>query len=1372
MTPTRLGAFVANAERVIGRPVGQVVSEYCFYVETEGELSSRDRAVLEYALSETYQPEQFGAQSFLEGQHTTILEYGPRLNFETAWSSNAVEICHRSGAQSLRRLERSVRLGLDVPLTEEQAEEVLAPLHDRMTEMRYREPLESFDSGLSVEPVRVIPFLDKGIDALRGFDCEYGCSWDASDLEIIADIFRRLERDPTDVELFQIAQANSEHSRHWVFKGELWVDGERVPEKHLMDVVRQPLATSGSNSVIAFRDDSSAIKGAKVRMLAATSVDGASALEPKPILLHPTLTAETHNFPSGVAPYPGAATGGGGRIRDNQAVGRGGLVCASGAAYCVGNLHLPGYELPWEGDGYSHPADLASPAEILIEASNGASDYGNCFGEPLIYGFTRSYGLRLPDGYRSWYKPIMYSVGAGQICDGHTVKGKPQKDMLVVQVGGPAYRIGMGGGAASSMEQGANVQELDFNAVQRGDPEMEQRVNRLMRACIELGTKNPIVSAHDLGAGGDCNALPEIVEPAGAVIDLRALPVGDRTLSVLEIWGNESQERNALLIHLESLGVLEDIAERENVPVVVVGRVTGDGMLVLHDQTDGSRPVDLPLDDILGQLPPKQYEFQRRVRRGEKRTDLEPLALPPAADLRRVLEMVLRLPAICSKRFLTNKVDLDVTGLVVQRQLVGPRHLPLSDYAVIAQTYDDPSGTALSLGEQPIKGLISPQAGVRMAVAEALLNMAGAVITGISDIKCSANWMLAVKQPGEGAWLYDAACALRDLLTELGVAIDGGKDSLSMASQGTGPDGTSELVKAPPQLVIAPYALMPDVEMRVTSDLKREGSKLLLLSPTDKHRLGGSALAQVLGQLGDEAPDIEDAAALRAVFEAVQDLVRERAILSCHDVSDGGLIVTLLEMAFAGDKGWRVSLDSGGGVVGTADAAAGAGTADAGTGAVEAGAATGTDSSTTRVGGSSASGTNGSTTSASNGTSSGTASSTTSAGNGTSGEALYGPLFAEEAGVVVEVADEARASAILERHGVTSVELGHVDGSEVELRCGTEVVLSESVRALHAVWEETGYRLERLQQNPDCAEQEWQSHARPAGTTPYRLSFDPDAQVGPGGRSAKGSGGKSAGKPKVAVLREEGTNGDRELAASFLAAGFEAWDVTTTDLMAGSIGLGGFQMLAFPGGFAFADVLDSAKGWASVIRNNERLSDEFAAFFARPDTLSVGICNGCQLMGLLGIPGLDLPDQLKPRFIKNSSERFESRFSTVAIGRSPALMLQGMEGSVLGVYVAHGEGRLHVPEQDTLEWILQNDLAPARYVDPDGEATEAYPYNPNGSPQGIAALCSPDGRHLAIMPHPERCYQLRQWPWVPPEWTCIESPWMRMFRNAHAALAG
>ena len=1280
-----MAAFASAAERLLGRAIGPVATEICFYIDEDGRpLAARDLAVAQYLLAETFEPERFGRTSFLDSTLSTVLEYGPRLNFETAWSSAAVEICRRSGVNGIKRIERSWRLGLAVDLTETEAADVLGLLYDRMTEMPYRQPLTSFESGLAPEPVAHVPLLEQGVAALEGFSQAYGCGWDTADFDLISGMFRRLGRNPTDVELFQIAQANSEHSRHWVFKGELLVDGERVPERNLMDMVRQPLETSGPNSVIAFCDDSSAIRGAEIDLLVAAEPLGPSALVTENVLLHPTLTAETHNFPSGVAPYPGAETGTGGRIRDNQAVGRGGQVCASGAAYCVGNLHIPGYSLPWEEDGYRHPSDLASPLDILIQASNGASDYGNCFGEPLIYGFTRSFGLSLPDGYRSWYKPIMYSVGAGQIRDEHVVKGKPEKDMLVVQVGGPAYRIGMGGGAASSMDQGANVQELDFNAVQRGNPEMEQRVNRLMRACQEMGDKNPIISAHDLGAGGDCNALPEIVEPAGAILDLRAIPVGDQSLSVLEIWGNESQERNALLIAPSSLPIFETMAERENVPLAVVGRVTGDGVLVVYDSADDTKPVELPLDDILGKLPPKTFAYERRA--GER----APLVIPSDADFRRVLDLVLRLPSIGSKRFLTNKVDLDVTGLVIQRQLVGPRHLPLSDYALIAQSYAAPSGTALSLGEQPLKGLISPGAGARMAVSEALLNLAGVVIDDITGIKCSANWMLAVRHPGEGAWLYEAASALRDILMALGMAIDGGKDSLSMASQGRGPEG-STTVRAPSQVVVAPYAFVPDVERRVTSDLTRTGAKLLLLSVGDKHRLGGSAFGQVLCQIGDEAPDIEDAAQLRSLFRAVQDMVAAGAIAACHDVSDGGMIVTLLEMAFAGEKGWHVRLE---------------------------------------------------------------------------GEDLYAALFSEEAGVVVELRDDAAALDIARRHGVMTTDLGYVQDRIIHLEFNGAAVLDEPVAGLHQTWEETSYQLERLQRNPECADQEWLSHREEPVTTPYKLGFDPDTGDAP--LTAPALTGRA--KPRAAILREEGSNGDREMAAAFLAAGFEPWDVTMSDLLSGAIGLDRFQVIAFVGGFSFGDVLDSAKGWASVIRNHEKLAEEFDRFFARPDTASLGVCNGCQLMALLGIPGFDLADHLKPRFIHNTSGRFESRFATVRIDTSPSLFLEGMEHSTLGIWVAHGEGHLHVPDPATLDWIVDNRLAPVRYVDPAGSPTEAYPYNPNGSPQGIAALCSPDGRHLAIMPHPERCFQLRQWPWVPPDWSYTQSPWLRLFRNAYLAL--
>jgi phosphoribosylformylglycinamidine synthase len=1256
-------------------------TEHCYYVETPRPLTEMESEKLHYMLSETYGQEEFYNITFLNlfliaG---SVFEFGPRLNFETPWSSAAVAACVRCDVP-VTRLERSTRIGLPWRLTGEEQKTLGELFCDRMTEMVYSEPLTSFDTSLVPAPLEVIPLLEGGIPALSMFNKRYGCAWDEDDMRLIARIYFKMGRNPTDVELFQIAQSTTaEHSRHWAFKGEQYIDGVRVPERHLMDIVRAPLASSASNSVIAFKDDSSAICGRHVRMLVATDPLGPSEMVMRRVLLHPTMTAETHNFPTGVAPFPGAATGGGGRIRDNQAVGRGGLVVASGAGYNVGNLHIPGYALPWEEDGWKHTPDLASPLDILIEASNGASAYGNCFGEPLTLGFTRSFGQTTPDGHRSYFKPIMYSIGSGEICDIHVEKGVPKEGMLVIVIGGPNYRIGMGGGSASSMEQGANEAHLDFNAVQRGNPEMGNRCNRFIRACIEMLHRNPMKVVHDEGAGGNCNAIPEAVYPAGAIIKMDKLPLGDLSLSEMEIWGNESQERIVITIYPSELETVQTIANRENVPLAIVGHITGDGILIVFKESDGTTPVHLNLEDILGQLEPKTFNFERL------RPNLNHLELPVSTDFQRTLEWVLRLPSVCSKRFLTNKVDRSVTGLISQQQHVGPMHLPLSDYAIEAQGYENKSGVARSLGEQPIVGMLDPGAGSRMTVAEAMLNLAGSGLRDRRLAKAEANWMLAIKQPGQGAWLYDAACALRDICISLGTAIDGGKDSLSMASGGIAPDGTTETVVAPATLVFAPYLLVDDVNIHVTPNLKRAGHSLYFFSLGNNKRLGGSALAQVLGQLGNEAPDIEDSALLGSMIDAIGELVHEKAIVAGHDcVGDGGLIVTLLEMAFGGDKGFRVAL---------------------------------------------------------------------------SGKNVY-EVFSQEAGYVVEVRDQQLAQRILKRHSVPFEKIGVVQNDVVELAFNSKVVLLEQTRELLKAWDETSYQIERIQANPRCVDQERKSLDMKPLTKPYYLSFNPDVVV------ARRRGVK----PLVAVLREEGTNGDREMVQSLREAGFRVFDINMQDLIDGNITLKNFQLVAFPGGFSFGDVLDSAKGWASVIKFNDRLREEIYGFLSRPDTLSLSVCNGCQLMALLGIPGYELSDSEKPRFVTNESERFESRFPTVTILRSPAIMLSGMEGSTLGVHVAHGEGCLHVPSRRVMDWILRNGYAPIRYVDPEGSITESYPFNPNGSPRGIAALCSPDGRHLAMMPHPERTTQWRQWPYIPNKWNKYnQSPWHRMFVNAARA---
>jgi phosphoribosylformylglycinamidine synthase len=1272
---------VSGPERSNVRSAGvdpaSVSIEWCFYIETSAALSGQEMSILRWLLGETFDPDGLSESSFLAGSQS-VLEIGPRLNFETPWASTARQICYQVGLSKVVRLERARRFGFKQDFSPKQQEALLAALHDRMTEIPYPKPLHSFETGLTPNPVRRVPVMTEGIEALRVANKEFGLAMDEQDIENYYSLFaQRLKRDPTDVELFQLGQGNSEHSRHGFFRGNLVIDGRPVGT-NLMKVVKAPWKANPNNSIIAFHDDSSAIRGGLVTTLVDQRPGSAGPLALDSRTYHPTLTAETHNFPTGIAPYPGAATGTGGRIRDNQCVGRGGLVIASGIGYCVANLHIPEYDLPWEQDGRHHPDTLASPLNILIDASNGASDYGNCFGEPVVVGHARTFGLKTSDGYRGWFKPILYTEGVGQIDDRHIEKGKPEAGMLVVQIGGPAYRIGMGGGAASSLMSGDNAADLDFNAVQRGAPEMEQRVNRVIRACVELGDDNPIISAHDLGAGGDSNALPEIVDPVGGRIDLRAIPVGDASLSVLEIWGNESQERDALLIWPDDLERFKQMCNRENTPCAVVGEVTGDGQLVVFDSADNTTPVDMPLEPILGDIPPKTIELESVP------VKLEPLNLPADLTVETALERVLRLVSVGSKRWLTNKVDRSVTGLIAQQQCVGPLQTPLSNYAVVAQSLFSNSGTAFSQGEKPLIGLISPAAQGRMSVGEALTNLAGAKVTALEDVRCSANWMWAAKLPGEGVRLYEAAAAMSNMMVRLGMAVDGGKDSLSMASK-----DTSGTVKAPGQLVIAPYASMPDVSAKVTPEFKAEGNQLLFIDlGGGKARLGGSALAQAYQQVGNDCPDVEDIDLLKRAFEGVQGLIEQRLIVSLHDRSDGGLVVGLIEMAIAGNFGAAIEVE------GSQD--------------------------------------------------------------------QFQALFSEELGFVLEVspAKLAKVRRQLQACQLAYQTIGQVgpEGGKVTVVHHGKTVLDQSLPSLRGAWEETSARLDDRQANPDCVQAEFSSLQKAMRLPDWQLSFRPQAT-------------RATARPTVAVLREAGTNGDREMAAALLEAGFEVWDVTMRDLSDGKVQLEQFRGVIFPGGFSFGDVLDSGKGWAGTIQFNPALTKQFEAFYARPDTFSLGVCNGAQLMALLGwVPFKQLPDSQRPRFIQNQSGRFESRLSTVEILPSPAIMLEGMAGSRLGVWVAHGEGRLHVPEPDLMTSLLEQGLAPLRFVDAGNQPTTQYPFNPNGSPEGVTALCSPDGRHLAMMPHPERLSnQLWQWPWMPASWAGLEaSPWLKMFQNAHS----
>lgn len=1299
LTASKAKTLLRNAQDKASSKIGSIDGELCYNVSTTGPLTEEEANTLAWLLKETYEPELLTAGSRFSSvaSSETVIEVGPRMSFSTAWSANAVSICASCGLGKVDRVEVSRRFLLksSAPLTSAERAAFAALVHDRMTEQVYDAALTSFASDTVPAPVLTVPVVAEGRKALERVNSEMGLAFDEWDLEYYTNMFRdEMGRDPTTVELFDIAQSNSEHSRHWFFNADLYIDGQKTPET-LFEIVKDTWKRNKGNSVIGFKDNSSAIRGGPVAPLLPTKAGATSALAPQPRDWDVLLTAETHNFPCAVAPYPGAETGAGGRIRDTHATGTGSIMGASTAGYCVGNLQMDGYKLPGEDPNFEYPASLASPLQILIDASNGASDYGNKFGEPLIAGYCRTFGQRLPCGERrEWIKPIMFSAGLGQIDHAHLEKKDPDLGMLIVKIGGPAYRIGMGGGAASSVPSGSLSADLDFNAVQRGDAEVAQKLWRVVRACVEMGDANPIEQIHDQGAGGNCNVVKEIVYPLGAHIDVRALKLGDATMSVLEIWGAEYQENDALLIKPEARELLETICARERCNMQVIGAIDGCGRVVLEDSTappGTPTPVDLDLEKVLGDMPNKTFKFER-VDAARKAIEL-----PAGTTIASALDNVLRLPSVCSKRFLTSKVDRSVTGLVAQQQCCGPLQLPVSNVAVTAQTHFGRTGAATSIGEQPIKGLLDPPAMARMALGEALTNLVWARATALKDIKASVNWMYAAKMKAEGAAMYDAACALRDAMLELGVAVDGGKDSLSMAAGAAG-----ESVMAPGNLVVSAYVTCPDVTQVVTPDLKAPGaSKLIHVDlAAGRRRLGGSALAQAYGQIGDSSPDVTPAA-LGAMWAATQGLIAQGKILAGHDISDGGAAVALLEMAFAGNCGISANLAS----------------------------------------------------------------------PAEDPHESFAALFAEELGLILEVApeNESEVLAAYTTAGVPAVVIGATAaGPAVSISVDGTQEISGDVATLRNVWEATAFQLERLQTAEECVEAEeagMATRTAPSWNLGFTPSWTPEEKL------------NATSKVRVAIIREEGSNGDREMAAAVWSAGMEPWDVTMSDLLQGRASLDAFQGIVFVGGFSYADVMDSAKGWAGTIRFNENLWAQFQAFYARPDTFSLGVCNGCQLMALLGwVPatgGADaplLPDAAQPRFVHNASGRFESRWVMVSIDDStPAIMLKGMGGSRVGVWCAHGEGRAIFPDAQVKAVVDAGGLAPIKYSDPAGHNTEQYPFNPNGSPDGIAALCSPDGRHLAMMPHPERCFMMWQHPWYPQDLGLKNTdpgPWLKLFQNA------
>jgi phosphoribosylformylglycinamidine synthase len=1254
-------------------------AHYWHFVEVERPLAQRERTTLERLL--TYGPLEHAAAA-----RDASLLVVPRIGTISPWSSKATDIARNCALDAVRRIERGVAYELatrDGRLAAGDREALLPLVHDRMTETVIDGIADArrLFAHVAPQPLTRIPLRQRGRDALRIANDALGLALSDDEIDYLEEAFNRLGRDPTDVELTMFAQANSEHCRHKIFNASWRIDGLAQPQS-LFAMIRATHAANPQGTLVAYSDNSSVIAGTVVDRFYADE-DGRYAAHRE--LTHVLMKVETHNHPTAIAPFPGAATGAGGEIRDEGATGTGARPKAGLVGYTTSHLQIPALPQPWES-AYGKPDRIASPLSIMQDGPIGAAAFNNEFGRPNLAGYFRTFELAVDGRVRGYHKPIMIAGGVGNIGASHTHKRPLVDGALLIQLGGPGMLIGMGGGAASSMATGVNAADLDFDSVQRGNAEMERRAQEVIDRCWQLAERNPILSIHDVGAGGLSNALPELVHGGGVggTIALRAIPSEEPGMTPREIWCNEAQERYVLAIMPQDLERFRALCERERCPFAVVGHASAAPRLIVDDAAFGDAPVDVPLDVILGK-PPRMSRDATRLSR-----TLPALQLA-GATVKDAVYRALQLPAVADKTFLVTIGDRTVGGLCARDPMVGPWQVPVADVAVTLDDFSGFAGEAMAVGERTPLALIDAPASGRMAVAEALTNIAAAGIRDLRDVKLSANWMAAAGEPGEDAALYDTVRAVVDLCVPIGLSIPVGKDSLSMRT--TWRDGdVDKSVTAPVSLIVSAFAPIADARACLTPLLRLDRGETALVHVDlggGRRRLGGSALAQVFGQLGNEPPDLASGALLAAFFSLVQRLHADAALLAYHDISDGGLFVTLAEMAFAARCGLDIGL-----VAATDDP--------------------------------------------------------------------LPALFAEELGAVVQVRAEDldRVLEASREAGVAATVIGKpVAGHRLRIRYGDRLVLDEARTDLHLAWSATTHAMQRLRDNPVAADQERdrvRDEADP-GLRPvltFDLREDPAAPfVGRGSR------------PRVAILREQGVNGQVEMAAAFTRAGFDAFDVHMSDIAAGRRSLAGFQGAVACGGFSYGDVLGAGEGWAKSILFDARLRDPFAAFFARGDTFALGVCNGCQMMSNLReiIPGTDH----WPHFVRNASEQFEARFVMLEVLRTASLFFDGMAGSRIPVALAHGEGYAEFSNAQHLA-AAQPHVA-LRFVDPRGHATETYPYNPNGSPQGITGLTTADGRFTILMPHPERVFRTVQMSWHPDEWEAC-SPWYRIFANARRFL--
>ena len=1264
--------------------VTEIQASYMHFVDVDRTLDSDAKAVLDSLLHTESQPDTTSPDA-----HVFLVI--PRPGTISPWSSKATDIAHNCGLSDVHRIERGILYHVvsDNSLNTADWQAISALLHDRMTESVFSDVEEAERLFYQSEPAPFnrVDILICGRDALKKANTDLGLALAEDEIDYLVENFKTMNRNPTDVELMMFAQANSEHCRHKIFNADWVIDGKQQ-KKSLFSMIRNTHEKNPGGVLSAYHDNSAVMKGSKAGRFFAEPQSHQYEYHEEDI--HILMKVETHNHPTAIAPFPGAATGSGGEIRDEGATGRGSKPKAGLCGYSVSNLKIPASPQAWETD-FGKPGRIVSALDIMLEAPIGAAAFNNEFGRPNICGYFRTYEEKVSsfggEEVRGYHKPIMLAGGLGNIRADHVDKNDIPPGSQIVVLGGPAMLIGLGGGAASSMATGESQESLDFASVQRGNPEIERRVQEVIDTCVQMGAQNPIISIHDVGAGGLSNALPELVNDSGrgGHFELRLIPNDEPGMAPMEIWCNEAQERYVLAVSSENIDDFSDICARERCPFAIVGEATKEQDLIVGDGYFDNTPINMPMDVLLGK-PPKMRRDVKHHPVAKQDFSLADINIPEAA------KRVLALPTVASKNFLITIGDRTVTGMVARDQMVGPWQVPVADVAVTAAAYDSLKGEAMAMGERTPIALLDHAASARMAVGEAITNIAAARINKISDMVLSANWMAPAGHPGEDAGLYDAVKAVgEELCPKLGIAIPVGKDSMSMKTVWDDEEGTHS-VTAPLSLIISAFAPVEDVSLTLTPELRTDkgDSDLILIDlGKGKNRLGATCLAQVYKKLGHHSADLEDANSLKNFFSVIQKLNKKGLLLAYHDRSDGGLLATVCEMAFAGHSGINISLDE-------------------------------------------------------------------------LGDSSIASLFNEELGAVIQVQHEYTDEVLAELHDAGLAHYSHVIGQlnnddNIVIQYNDRDVLNEKRRSLQRIWSETSYQIQALRDNEACAKQEFDTlldHNDPG--LHAKLSFDAQENISAPYLNI-------GHRPRMAILREQGVNGHVEMAAAFEKAGFASVDVHMSDIIDGRHNLNDFQGLVACGGFSYGDVLGAGGGWAKTILHNSAMRDEFETFFNRPDSFALGVCNGCQMMSHLKdlIPGASH----WPQFERNLSEQFEARFTMVEIQPSASMLFDGMVGSRMPIAVAHGEGQVNFVT-DALSQQVQNDsLVSMKYVDNLGNATEKYPYNPNGSVAGITGLTTKDGRFNIMMPHPERLFRTVQHSWHPDEWG-KDGPWLRLFRNA------